>query len=193
MDTVSSKATLIELIKQDHEEIFSYYDKYTESKGDQDAQARWGRQLIWEVARHSAGEEIVVYPLFEKHLGAEGKKMADSDRADHLEVKKLLAQIEKESPGTAAYDGLLKQVIEELTTHITTEEQNDLPSLEAALGTEASISIGKSFKRTKMFVPTRAHPSAPDKPPFETLAGFLAAPLDKLKDAFAKFPTEESK
>lgn len=37
----------------------------------------------------------------------------------------------------------------------------------------------------------RAHPGAPDKPPFETVAGLLAAPLDKLRDVFSKFPTEE--
>lgn len=39
----------------------------------------------------------------------------------------------------------------------------------------------------------RPHPSAPNKPPFETLAGLMAAPIDKLKDAFSKFPTEEMK
>jgi hypothetical protein len=44
-----------------------------------------------------------------------------------------------------------------------------------------------------MQVLNRAHPSVPNKPPFETLVGFLAAPVDKLKDMFAKFPTEEMK
>jgi hypothetical protein len=43
------------------------------------------------------------------------------------------------------------------------------------------------------FVCSSAHPNAPNKPPFETLAGLLTAPIDKVKDAFAKFPTEEQK
>lgn len=34
---------------------------------------------------------------------------------------------------------------------------------------------------------------APNKPPYETFVGFLAAPIDKLKDHFASFPTEEMK
>jgi hypothetical protein len=38
-----------------------------------------------------------------------------------------------------------------------------------------------------------AHPNAPNRPPYETLVGFLQAPIDKLKDVFAKFPTEEMK
>lgn len=37
----------------------------------------------------------------------------------------------------------------------------------------------------------RSHPSAPNKPPYETLAGFLALPIDKLKDLFTSFPSEE--
>jgi len=52
--------------------------------------------------------------------------------------------------------------------------------------------IGGLFARLKKN-PVRAHPGAPDKPPFETFAGLMAAPLDKLKDMFAKFPTDEQK
>ena len=33
----------------------------------------------------------------------------------------------------------------------------------------------------------------PNKPPFETLLGMLEAPIDKIKDWFASFPTEEEK
>ena len=51
------------------------------AKGDVDTQVRW--QLTWEVSHHAAGEEIVVYPLLEKHLGAEGRQLVDHDRADH--------------------------------------------------------------------------------------------------------------
>ena len=39
----------------------------------------------------------------------------------------------------------------------------------------------------------RAHPGAPNQPPYETLAGFLLMPIDKLKDMFTAFPTQEDK
>lgn len=60
--------------------------------------------------------------------------------------------------------------------------------LEQALSKEDSENMHKSFQRSKMFAPTRSHPSAPDKPPFENVAGLLAAPIDKLRDMFSKFP-----
>ena len=76
----------------------------------------------------------------------------------------------------------------DLGQHIKEEEDDDLPALETALSTADSENMAKSFGRTKAFVPSRSHPSAPDKPPFETVAGLMAAPLDHLGDLFRKFP-----
>ncbi|KAF7631478.1 hypothetical protein AFLA_012335 [Aspergillus flavus NRRL3357] len=45
-----------------------------------------------------------------------------------------------------------------------------------------------SDPETKMFVPSRSHPSAPDKPPFETGVGLMTAPIHQLADLFRKGP-----
>ncbi|KAF9556871.1 hypothetical protein CPC08DRAFT_764939 [Agrocybe pediades] len=184
---------LIEAIADDHQELYTYYYEYVKNKGNIDAQERWARQLIWEVARHAIGEELVVYPLMEKHLGAEGKRLADEDRQEHLQVKELLYQIESVKVGTEEHASILKAVVDHLKPHNDSEEQKDLPALQKAIGNDAAAEAAASFKRTKKFVPTRSHPSAPDQPPMETVAGLMAAPLDKLKDMFAKFPTDEDK
>lgn len=63
--------------------MYTYYDQYVKSTGDVDAQERWSRQFTWEVARHAVGEELVIYPLMEKHLGDKGKQLADNDRSEH--------------------------------------------------------------------------------------------------------------
>jgi len=190
--TMSSK-TLFQAIKEDHEEMYEYHDEYKRAReaGDVGAQARWARQLIWEVARHAVGEEIVVYPLMEKHLGPKGVELADHDRAEHQTVKELLYKIESKEPGSEEYDSILNQVMTSLHHHNDDEEIDDLPLLESVIGTDASKEAALSFKKTKKLVPTRAHPSAPNKPPAETFAGFLALPIDKIKDWFASFPTEE--
>ena len=66
--------------------MYEYHDQYkrARTRGDVDAQGRWARQLIWEIARHAVGEEIVVYPLMERHLGEKGKQLAAHDREEHL-------------------------------------------------------------------------------------------------------------
>lgn len=75
---------LIDTIKQDHREIESYYNTITNSK-DEDEQIRYQNQFTWELARHSIGEELVVYPAFERHLD-DGKSVADKDRREHQTV-----------------------------------------------------------------------------------------------------------
>ena len=71
-------------------QMYTYYDQYVKNTGDADAQDRWARQLIWEVARHAVGEELVIYPLMERHLGAQGQRLADEDRAEHQVRRPLL-------------------------------------------------------------------------------------------------------
>ncbi|KAF8883419.1 hypothetical protein BD779DRAFT_1443967 [Infundibulicybe gibba] len=183
--------TLTDAIVEDHQEMYEYYDEYTRATGNVDAQARWANLLSWEIARHAIGEEIVVYPLMEKHLGAKGQQLADQDRADHQVVKNQLYRLDSLAPGSTEHQGLLKDIMTHLHKHNDSEEQEDLPLLEPTIGVDGSSMAATNFTRTKKFAPTRAHPSAPNKPPFETLAALMAAPMDKLKDLFTKFPTEK--
>ncbi|TCD63308.1 hypothetical protein EIP91_005689 [Steccherinum ochraceum] len=185
-----SQKTLFQAIKDDHEEMYEYHDQYKRAhdRNDVDAQARWARQLTWEIARHAVGEEIVVYPLMEKHLGAKGKQLADHDREEHTQVKQELYELEKLKPGTPEYHDLITRMMASLHHHNDDEEIKDLPLLEPAIGEEASKQAARSFKTTK-----KAHPGAPNQPPLETFVGFLAAPIDKLRDMFVQFPTEEEK
>ncbi|KAL1665717.1 hypothetical protein GGF50DRAFT_126229 [Schizophyllum commune] len=190
---MSSSQKISDAIKEDHRDIFAYHEAYKKSAGDFDAQQRWSRQLIWEVARHSIGEELVVYPLFEKYMGTRGTQLADENRKEHNEVKEKLYELEKLDPGSTEFDTLLESTMSALHKHIETEERDEMPKLEALLMDEDSKSAAGSFARTKMIAPTRPHPSAPDKPPFETIVGLMTAPIDKVMDMFAKFPSEEDK
>lgn len=75
---------IINAIKQDHREIESYYDRITKSN-DKNEQTQYQNLFTWELARHSIGEELVVYPAFEKHI-KDGVALADKDRKEHQSV-----------------------------------------------------------------------------------------------------------
>lgn len=86
----------------------------------------------------------------------------------------------------------LKELWLPLSEHMKGEEEKDLLSLEGALRDDPrqSEELANSFGRTKMFVPTRSHPSAGEHPPFETVMGLLTAPFDRISDLFRKYPKE---
>jgi len=182
-------STISDAITKDHRELEQYYNEVVNSS-DHDHQQRFGNQFTWELARHSVGEELIVYPAFEKHMGSKGKEMAESDRAEHHRVKELLKQFQNMKSNDPNYVTKLKELWGVLSEHIKGEEKHDLPALESALQATAgaSESMAKSFGRTKAFVPSRSHPSAGEHPPFETAMGLLTAPIDHIADLFRKFP-----
>ena len=75
-----------------------------------------------------------------------------------------------------------------LRSHMDNEENIDLPMLEEALTSSASEKLAKWFEETKVFLPSRSHPGAPNKPPLETAVGLLTAPIDQIADMFRKWP-----
>ncbi|KAI0398324.1 HHE domain protein [Xylariaceae sp. FL0594] len=187
--STSAAMTLIsDSIKHDHAELKQYYENIKNAKTN-DEKDQWRNQFTWELARHSIGEELVVYPAMERVL-PNGKAMADKDRKEHLVVKNDLATFQNMAVEDGNFEKVLEALWTNLSAHIKEEEHDDLPALEKALDPKDSESMTKSFGRTKMFIPTRSHPHAPDKPPFETVVGLLTAPIDHIRDLFRKFPEE---
>jgi hypothetical protein len=81
----ASAATRVsDRIKHDHDELKQYYGNIKNAPRDDD-KVKWQNQFVWELARHSVAEEIVVYPAMEKHVPG-GAKMAEKDRSEHQQV-----------------------------------------------------------------------------------------------------------
>ncbi|OTB06587.1 hypothetical protein M426DRAFT_54838 [Hypoxylon sp. CI-4A] len=177
-------------IQQDHDELKDYYNRIKTSN-DADEQRRFQNAFIWELARHSIAEELVVYPTMEEAI-SNGTQRADHDRAEHQKVKEQLYEFQKLKPGDQSFLPTLDALMKDLEHHIKEEEEEDLVKLEDALGLTRSKELCQKFEKTKWFTPTRSHPSAPDKPPFETVVGLMTAPIDKIRDLFTKFPDFKS-
>lgn len=85
---------------------------------------------------------------------------------------------------------LLDTLLKDLHEHIEHESHEDMPRLEETLTKGESRSLANYFEKTKLIIPTRSHPSAPNKPYFENFAAMLAAPIDKFMDLLRAFPEE---
>ena len=111
-----------------------------------------------------------------------------------VQVKEQLKKFQNLSATDPDFLPTLKNLMAGLKEHIKEEERDDLPPLEKALASPESDTdsetVATSFERTKMFVPSRSHPSAGETPPFETAMGLLMAPFDHVADLFRKFPTK---
>ncbi|KAI5268860.1 hemerythrin HHE cation binding domain protein [Aureobasidium subglaciale] len=181
------KQRVSELIKHDHAELRIYKNNIINGANG-DEKRRWQNQFVWELARHSIAEELVVYPAMEKNIPG-GKEMANRDRLEHQKVKDLLYHFQNLRPGDKEFTPVLDALWENLENHIKEEESHDLPLLEKHTPPIDSANLSTDFDRCKMFVPTRSHPMAPNTGgPFETVASLMTAPLDRLGDMFRRYP-----
>ncbi|KAF9137832.1 hypothetical protein BG015_002595 [Linnemannia schmuckeri] len=178
-----------EPVKKDHRELEDYYHKILNAK-DEDEKTRWANQFTWELARHSAGEELIMYPRMREVL-PDGDAMVDKDLQEHQQTKELLFKFQGLKATDPSFESTLRELWTGLSQHIKEEEENDLIQFEKAISNDESLELSKKFQLTKKFVPTRSHPSAPNQPPFETVVGLMSAPIDKLRDLFSRFPKDE--
>ncbi|KAJ5574101.1 uncharacterized protein N7459_008528 [Penicillium hispanicum] len=177
---------ILPAIKHDHRELESHCHKILTST-DPDEQTRFQNQFTWELARHAIAEELVIYPAIAKHVKG-GQQLADKNRVEHQEIKEQLKTFQGLASTDPRFVPTLEALREDLGRHIQQEENEDLMQLEEALSQADSEGLTRSLDRTKMFVPSRSHPRAPSKPPFETVAGLLTAPVDMLGDMLRKWP-----
>lgn len=177
---------ILPAIKHDHRELEAHIHKILQST-DPDEQTRYQNQFIWELARHTIGEELVVYPALAKHV-KNGQALADRNLSEHQGLKEQLKSFQGLSTTDPRFKPALQGLLEDLEKHIEQEEGENLVQLEEELSRAESEALTRSLDRTKMFVSSRSHPTAPNKPPFETAVGLLTAPIDMVADLFRKWP-----
>ncbi|WP_199431960.1 hemerythrin domain-containing protein [Qaidamihabitans albus] len=170
----------IELLKHDHRMVEQLFRDYEAAAT---AEQRRGvvEITVRELSKHAALEELMVYPLAKKVLPDEAREI-DEHLAEHLSVKKTLAELDRLSAGDERADELMAELQREIEEHVQEEEGEMMPKLRDALDQQALDELGEEIDRAKKTAPTRPHPHAPDEPPALTLAGPVAAVYDRLRD-----------
>ena len=187
--TQSPTTRILPTIEHEHRELEYHAHKILNS-ADPDERTRYQNILTWELARHIVSEELVVYPALAKHVD-DGEDRADKRRIEHQTIKEQLNAFQGLRATDPRFASTLEALLDDLEYHFKQEESSDLPALEDVLSQADSEALTKSLDRTKMFVPSRSHPLAPSKPPFETAVGLLTAPIDRIADIFRKWPHPE--
>lgn len=140
---VEQDMSIITHITKDHDEAKSFYREYTKfraSNNYHDA-TKWYNQLIWEIARHSVAEELVLYPFLEEQKFGD---VAENLR-EHQEVKENLAKLEKMNIQDIEFDKLLRLTMTSLEEHMAREENDELPLLSKSVARDRLDLLGIQF------------------------------------------------
>jgi len=199
---VSPTASITASMLTAHQAFAASYGKVM-NETDKTEQQRHGDKFVWDLARHSLGEELVLYPALEKHLGSLGKRMVATDRKDQAQasqrgssgavwhgsnqrqIKELLVQFQSIKSSDPDYIPKLSSLWAKIEDHIVDEEAHDLPALEERLSLAASKSMAKKFEMMDKFAPSGTAP-------FDSVMGLLTAPVERLAEMFKAFTQQHT-
>ncbi|KAI0594560.1 hypothetical protein F4775DRAFT_596096 [Biscogniauxia sp. FL1348] len=176
-------------IKADHQRLRSYYPHIAETK-DTEERTRYQNMFVWELARHSVAKELILFPAIEKGI-PDGTSLAKRGRDNNQKIKQGLYKFQGLNAGDHDFLPTFESLYSDLLKGDMEEEAREAKQLEDNINESQSLSLSKAFDRTKLLAPTRSHPSAPAKSPFESASVMLATPIDKIADIFRKFPKQD--
>jgi hemerythrin superfamily protein len=182
---------LVDVLMADHREVESMFAELASGTGEAEHRKRLTDVVIAELVRHSVAEEMYLYPAAKAAL-PDGEQLSEHEIAEHAEAEVLMNRIDELDPTDPEFEPTVAKLIEAIRHHIADEEGDLLPRLRQALPPDELRQLGRRVEAAKKIAPTRPHPSAPDRPPFNKLVAPGAGLVDRIRDALTNRPTSQS-
>jgi hemerythrin superfamily protein len=178
MSTATHDVTAI--LTTDHQEMTDLVSQI-ESTTDPQQRRDLADTLIAEVMRHAVAEEMYVYPAVERHVPG-GKEMVEHDKQEHVEIVKVMKQIEDADTAAPAFMERVGELAGLLRHHARDEEDEQFPKLRQHILTADLVELGEKVEAAKRLAPTRPHPLAPHSELFHKTVGLGVGLIDRLRD-----------
>ncbi len=170
------------LLKKDHQTVKSLFSRFEKASKKGGNTAAIVEKIVRELSVHAAIEEQIFYPTIRRAAKSTEDIVLESLEEHHI-VKWTLSELEKMKPSDERFLAKVTVLIESVKHHVKEEEEDMFPKVRRALSKDQLELLGKAMAKAKKTAPTRPHPTAPDTPPGNHLAGIPAALFDKARDA----------
>jgi hemerythrin superfamily protein len=175
---------MIELLVEDHREVERLFSELETGAGTPEHRRDLADAVTAELIRHAVTEEEYLYPTARKAL-PDGNEIAEHEIAEHAEAERTLKDWEGIPADDPRFDVLCRKVTGEIRHHIQDEESDLFPRLRAACGEEELVDLGRKMEIAKLVAPTRPHPNAPDRPPWNKILAPGTGFVDRVRDALS--------
>ncbi|WP_031162792.1 hemerythrin domain-containing protein [Streptomyces durhamensis] len=175
---------VIQELTTDHREVEEIFGRIEALPPGSKDRKDLADQATIELVRHSVAEEAYLYPAVREHVSG-GDALADKELADHAKAERIMKDLEGMQADDPRFDTTMAQLMSEIRSHLTDEENDLFPRLEAACPPDALMDLGDKVRRAKKTAPTRPHPSAPDTPPANKLLAPGTGLVDRMRDALS--------
>jgi hemerythrin superfamily protein len=171
----------VQLIRHDHQQLERLFKRieHTIAGDDPRARAEALRQVTRELSIHTAIEEQFLYPALR---AARPEDVLLQAIEEHHATKVILSELQATPVEDPRFASKVRLLVREVRAHVEEEERELLPSLEKALPDDQLRELGAALANAKLLSPTRPHPTAPEQPPGNLVAGPAVGVIDRLRD-----------
>ena len=183
MTLTDSGASIVDLIRSDHEQMRELLARFEATPADR--RAEYLCEVTHTLVRHEVAEEMVVYPAIRSDA-RQGGAEADRRIEEQSKAEQLLADLAGIDSDSQEFSARFIQLREAVLEHAAAEERSALPLLESAEADPDLKGLGRRYEQAREKAPTHPHPHAKDTPPLNRMVGPVAALFDRARDAMKR-------
>jgi len=180
----STGRDVISVLTEDHREVEQMFVRIEQLAPGNPERKRLADRVVRELVRHAEAEEVYVYPAFRRCL-PDGDAIADREIDEHSAAERSMKLLQRLGVDDPAFDQALAQLMGEVREHVAEEEGDYFPMLAAHAPAKDLETLGRAVTTVKKVVPTRPHPSSPDRPPLNLMVGPAVGLVDRVRDLVA--------
>ncbi|MFG2177589.1 hemerythrin domain-containing protein [Streptomyces abikoensis] len=159
-----AEADLIGELTADHLKVQRLFERVRAAAPGGTERKELTERAAIELVRHGALEKQHLYPAVREHLPG-GAEWEERELAEHADIERVLAELERREPAEEEFDLLLLALVERVTAHVLEEEQRLFPRLQAVCPAEVLRELGEKVRAGRATAPTRPRPPAPRAEP----------------------------
>lgn len=141
--------------------------------------------LTATIVRHLSAEAQYLYPTVRAVL-PDGEPIADRELGADQEMLRTLRRLATTDVADPAYPPLVRVLRVRLARHTDQAARRILPRLRAVCSESDLVRLGNRIEIAQEAAPTRPHPGAPTKPPWNKVTEPALGVADKLRDAICR-------
>jgi hemerythrin superfamily protein len=188
MTTVGGHQDLIDVVQADHGVLETLFAELECHHASSERRRDLLDVTIAELVRHANAEEQYLYPAVRRYL-VDCDDVVERELTEHRDAERLMNDLMSTDVDHPEFDTLVGRLIRRMRAHIRGEEKLLLAPLRAECDPATLVELGTEVLSAKMLAPTRPHPAAPRRPPFNRISSPVVGLFDQAVDAFADRPT----
>ncbi|WP_246001719.1 hemerythrin domain-containing protein [Allorhizocola rhizosphaerae] len=171
--------SIIAVLADDHEELA---DRIAELASAPIPDRRQADCVTAAITRHLSAERQYLYPVADKLFPGQANGVADRQIEHDQTLLQDLTSLGVVRPGSQAFRQSIQAIATGWQRHRQTCERDIFPHLLSAVSEVDLIRLGNRVEVAREAAPSRAHPGAPQRPPWNKLTDAILGAIDKIRD-----------